>query len=51
MDLKKIAKSILAGLNQLNNNSSAIDKISHQYPKYQIEIILEHLRKIQNARI
>ena len=48
MNLKEIAKSILAGLNQLDNNSRAIDKISHQYPKYQIEIILEHLRKISN---
>jgi len=49
MEIRKIAESIVKGLNNFENKSSAIDKISHSYTDYQIEIVLEHLRHLTSV--
>lgn len=42
--LREVAKSIVRGLDDLNNRATAVDQISHSYTELQIEIVLEHLR-------
>lgn len=39
MDLRKVAEEVVKDLNNLENRSSAIDKISHGYTNIQVETV------------
>lgn len=50
MEMREIAESIVAGLNNLDTKSKAIDKIAHSYTSQQVEIVLNHLRQLRPAK-
>jgi len=45
---KEIARSIIEGLDRLEDFTHPLDKCEQSYHKAQIEIVLEHLRKMES---
>ncbi|HDZ27300.1 hypothetical protein LCGC14_1757860 [marine sediment metagenome] len=43
MDLRQVAKEVVKDLNNFENRSSAVDKISHGHTNNQIEIVYKRL--------
>lgn len=46
MKIRKVAESIIDGLNNLENRTKTIQKMAYSYRAMQIEIVLNHLRHL-----